>query len=344
MKSPDICIAGAGIIGLSLALELDRRGAAVAVMERDTALSHASTAAAGMLAVYDPAMHTALKALAGLSVALYPGFLAEIAARCSVEVPFQTSRTLQAHPGHSGTLPPQMVAQLRRGRQPFAVLEEWSLDPRQLAPALLAAVRQSSIRLVEGTAVRRVRETRGGVEIETGGGVLDAGRLVSTLGAWSAGVSVRPRKGQMLSVRLPVGLGLRQVVRTSEVYIVPRTLGPRAGTAVIGATIEDAGFDITTHNADLARLRALAGELLPELADERLCPTVDRWAGLRPATPDGLPLLGALPGAANRYEATGHYRDGILLAPATARVMAELLSGEGPSVDLAAFSPARFQE
>jgi glycine oxidase len=142
----------------------------------------------------------------------------------------------------------------------------------------------------------------------------------------------------MLAVSLPPSLPLRVVVRTPNIYIVPRTSGPSSGRAIIGATVEDAGFDKTLHPADIAHLRSLAAALLPPLAD---APQLEAWAGLRPATPDGLPLLGALPTLPNHFIASGHYRDGILLAPATAHVMAQLLSGEAPAVDLAPFSPAR---
>jgi glycine oxidase len=142
----------------------------------------------------------------------------------------------------------------------------------------------------------------------------------------------------MLAVSLPPSLPLHFVVRTPGIYIVPRTSGPSAGRAIIGATIEDAGFDKTVHPPDIDHLHSLAAALLPPLADTL---ELEAWAGLRPATPDGLPLLGALPNQPNHFIATGHYRDGILLAPATAHVMAQLLLGETPSIDLAPFSPAR---
>jgi glycine oxidase len=142
----------------------------------------------------------------------------------------------------------------------------------------------------------------------------------------------------MLSISLPATLPLSLVVRTPDIYIVPRTSGPNAGRAIIGATIEDAGFDKTVHPSDIAYLHSLAVALLSQLADAA---QLEAWAGLRPATPDGLPILGCLPAQPNHFIATGHYRDGILLAPGTAHVMAQLLLGEAPSIDLASFSPAR---
>jgi glycine oxidase len=142
----------------------------------------------------------------------------------------------------------------------------------------------------------------------------------------------------MLYVDLPPKFPLHFVIRTPSIYIVPRTAGPNTGRALIGATIEDVGYDKTVYTSDIDRLRALAATLLPSFT--HLEP-IETWAGLRPATSDGLPLIGPHPSRPHHYLATGHYRNGILLAPATAHVMAQFISGETPSVDLAAFSPAR---
>ncbi len=336
-----LTIAGAGIIGLSLALELHRRGRRVVVIERDTALAHASIAAAGMLAAHDPDNPPELTPLAELSTALYPAYLARIEALTGIAVPFQTTRTLQAHPG-SQTPDPAVLPQLIPGPHRFALLDEHSIDPRQLATALLAAIRQTSIELRERTGLHTATESPHDIALDTSAGPIHTDFLIHTQGAWSF-APVTPRKGQMLSVLLPASLPLRDVIRTPDVYIVPRTHGPRTGHALIGATVEEAGFDTATHPADLARLRTLAAQLLPQLADETLCPTVDQWAGLRPATPDALPIIGPHLGRSRSLIATGHYRNGILLAPATAHVIAQLLTDETPAVDLTHFSPARFK-
>jgi glycine oxidase len=317
-SAPDVLIAGAGIIGLSLALELHARGARVLVLERDTALSHASTAAAGMLALHDPHNPAALHSLAQLSAQLYPSFLQRIQRLSGLAVPFHTDTTLQYHAGS------------------IARLAEHSLDPRQLAASLLAAVRTSGIELRECCAFSPMSA----ISVP----------VVYATGSWAPGelshghtLPVRPRKGQMLRVELPPTLyGLREVHRSDEVYIVPRTLGPQAGTALIGATIEDAGFDTSTHTRDLIHLRALASTLLPALASEKNAPQLEAWAGLRPHTPDRLPLLGPLGPGSRHFLATGHYRNGILLAPATAVLVADLIEGKPPTLDLTPFSPARF--
>jgi glycine oxidase len=352
MHHPDICIAGAGIIGLSLALELHCRGVRVTVLDKAGPLAEASTAAAGMLAAGDPHNPPELRPLAELSLSLYPAFLNRIQSISEISVPFQTNITLQARPSelpHGNTeLTPEALTQflptLTPGDHRFILLDEYSLDPRQLAAALLATIRSTAIDLRHKTPVLSTRSVGDAIEVHTPTGVLHAKQFVDCTGAWASATShltniqVAPKKGQMLAVSLPPSLPLHCVVRTPDIYIVPRTSGPNAGRAIIGATIEDAGFDKTLYASDIARLRSLASELLTQLAN---APQVEAWAGLRPATADGLPLLGALSVQPNHFIATGHYRDGILLAPATAHVMAQLLFGELPSVNLIAFSPAR---
>ena len=354
MEHVDICVAGAGIIGLSLALELEARGATVTVLEQGLPLTEASTAAAGMLAAGDPENPAELRPLADLSLRLYPEFLERLSSLSGAAVPFHTSTALQALPTHVGDASPVSTEELRSilpelvpGRRRFIRLDEHSLDPRQLAAALLGAVPRTTIDLRTRTHVVSARSVDGVVEVQTAGGRLRAGQFVDCTGSWAgsftqmrldASLRVYPRKGQMLSVALPPGLALRTVVRTPEVYLVPRTTGASAGRAIVGATIEDAGYDKTVHPADIARLQRLAAELLPQIASARV---IESWAGLRPATADGLPLLGSVPGEPNCFLAAGHYRNGILLAPATARVMAQVLSGEPASIDLDSFSPSR---
>jgi glycine oxidase len=350
MHQADICIAGAGIIGLSLALELYHRGARVTVLDQGFPLSEASTAAAGMLAALDPDNPPQLRPLSDLSISLYPGYLARLQSLSGIHVPFHTSTTLQSLPSEvsQNTLTPaelsHLLPELTPGDRRFILLEEHSLDPRELARALLAAVRATPIDLRPCTPIGIVSSANAAIEIHTPTGTLHPDIFVDCTGAWastsalSPRLQVSPRKGQMLAVSLPPSLPLHFVVRTPEVYIVPRAAGSLPTRAIIGATVEDAGFDKVVHPDDIARLRNLAASLLPSLAR---APELETWAGLRPATPDGLPLLGSLPGQQNRFLAAGHYRNGILLAPATAHVMAQILSNEPPSVDLSPYSPDR---
>ena len=352
MHHPDFCIAGAGIIGLSLALELHRRGATVVVLDQGEPLSQASTAAAGMLAAHDPDNPPQLQPLSDLSSSLYPGYLAYLESLSGIAVPFQTSITLQAlalsHLSPTRGITPAaataILPQLNPRGQHFLRLDEHSVDPAQLAPSLLAAVQATSIDLRPNTPVRIVRSKPHNAEIHTSTSTLSAHRYIDCTGAWAISLAryshrpVTPKKGQILYVALPASLPLNLVVRTPDIYIAPRTTGPHAGRAIIGATLEDRGFDTSVHPADIARLHIAAAQLLPALA---AAPILESWAGLRPATPDRLPLMGQLPRHPHCYIATGHFRNGILLAPATAHVMAQLLCGETPAIDLTSFSPAR---
>jgi glycine oxidase len=323
--STDIAIAGGGLIGLSLALELNRRGASVVLLDAAEAGKGASSAAAGMLAVNDPHNPPQLRELARWSMSLYDEFLERLARDSGVRVPYQTNVAWQ----YMDARPPLRLA-------------EWSVDPRQLVAAALGSVRRRSIALLEGCGSMNITRAPGGVSIEPQRGQqITAGRLVHASGAWFGGAPrIGPRKGQMLRVRMPSGF-TPEVHRSGSIYVVPRTEGAQAASAVIGATEEDAGFDTSTSQPALDDLRARAAAeftALPWLAD---APQLESWAGLRPATEDRLPLLGPLPGREHEWIAGGHFRNGILLAPSTAVAMADLLEGKATTVDLRAFAPDR---
>ena len=330
-SNSDILIAGAGIAGLALALQLESRGAHVTVLERDCAMQHASSAAAGMLAVNDPHNPPQLLPLSQLSVSLYPAFLRRIEALSGTPMPFQTDTTIQ-HLADGSTLQ----------------IAENSIDPGQFA-ALIAAVRASTIKLHEHTALERTAAIEGRREVfATSGERFTASQVVYTTGAWPlphwpTGLDecIRPVKGQIMRMQLPAGFTLRVVHRSDKAYVMPRTHGPQAGSVIVGATVEDAGFDTETDEPSLAVLRTRAAQLVPQLADATHAPILEAWAGLRPSTTDQLPVLGRI-AELPEFLANGLYRNGILLAPATASVLADLLEGKTPPVDLQPFSPQRF--
>jgi glycine oxidase len=329
--TPDIVVAGAGIIGLALALEFNQRGASVVLVDTAAAASGASTAAAGMLAAEDPHNPAELRKLSLFSISLYDHFLDRLAALSGLPIPYQTTSTIQYL--DNGTT-------LR--------LAEKSVDPRQLTAAALQAVQRSNIQLIEHTGQLEFSEHSHSVSIRPlHGPAIDANLLIHASGAWFRGAcfssrpAITPRKGQMLRVRLPAAMELREVHRSSSIYVVPRTQGPQTGTALIGATEEDAGFDTRTSETALNELRRRAAALFPTLGDSTMAPQVEAWAGLRPATADGLPLIGRLPGCRRQWTAAGHYRNGILLAPATAVALADLIQDKPLAVDLSSFDPAR---
>ena len=150
----------------------------------------------------------------------------------------------------------------------------------------------------------------------------------------AARIPTRPVKGQMLCLVMPSRTLLKHVIRSPKAYLIPRS----DGRLLVGATVEEAGFDKRTDLATIQRLHKAAIELVPQLADAKI---LESWSGLRPGTPDALPLLGETP-TPGYHVATGHFRDGILLAPVTAEVMAAVLEGRTPEFDLSAFSPFRF--
>ena len=330
----ECAIIGGGVIGMSLALELHNRGAAVIVIERGHCLNGASIAAAGMLAVGDPHNPPEIRLLSQLSESMYSSFLQRVEKLSCLQIPFQTDVTVQYQGDGTSTR-----------------LSEHSLDPRQLAESLQRAVRNTSILLLENALVCAIRATADASEILISGGIkVLAQKVVYAAGAWTSEVlntmsnsliPLMPRKGQMLRVRLPATLPLREVHRDERVYVVPRLTGRQAGSALIGATVEDRGFDMTLRSGAMVQLRALASKLLPHLASETEAPLVESWTGLRPATPDSLPVIGALQ-QQGHFIASGHYRNGILLAPGTAEVMADLMEGKQPRVDVSVFSPHRF--
>jgi glycine oxidase len=348
MFRTDICIAGAGIIGLSLALELQASGLSVIVLEAGAPMQQASTAAAGMLAADDPHNPPELSALAHLSTSLYPAFLERIAKLSGIGVPFQTSRTLQSlHNATESDVSLSTNTALASALDDelllpagFKILREQSIDPRQLASSLLAAVGASSIVLFANEPTVATHAESDVVKVSTADRTIEAMHFVDCTGTWANDplYSVAPIKGQMLAVALPEDFPLKMTVRTRDIYIVPRTAGPSAGRAIIGATIEDVGFDKIVHAAQIAELHRQASALLPPLAQATL---LESWSGLRPATSDRLPILGAHPTRPHHWIATGHYRNGILLAPATAHIMAQLILGQAPALSLDAFSSSR---
>lgn len=341
----DVVIAGGGIVGLSVGLELLQRGLSVAVVERRQAMRAASGAAGGMLAVHDPQNPRALMQLAVRSRELYPEYLDRVEELSGKRVPLRTRWAMQyVESGHGSEVTAAQLAEyapgLRTGGQSFAWIEEASLDPVDLREALPAAFRAAGGVLLEGTEVAGVEGSANGVAVITARERMAAGMFVNCCGAWAGsawldGLPVVPVKGQMGDLRCAPEL-LRCVVRAPGVYLISRG----DGRVAMGATIERVGFDEWVEGAAVRELAERALRLLPEAEAPA---EMEMWAGLRPGTPDGLPILGRAV-AAGCWHATGHYRDGMLLGPGTGRVMAQAMLGERTDVELEEFRPERFQE
>ena len=351
MKTRDVIVIGGGIIGLSLARELRKHGASVLVVERGEPGREASYAAGGMLVNCGDETPSSLQPLATASAEMYPEFAQELEDESGMSVDLRSNGTLffrssghAADPIAGATPLPAPLAELEpaldvRGR-PVVFLKERSVCPRALTAAALKAAKHRGVDVASGAAVIAVDVSGGKASgVTTHKTRYPAGKVVNCAGAWAGQIQpfpfpTRPVKGQMVCFAMPYRELLRHVVRSPEIYLIPRS----DGRLLAGATVEEAGFDKRTVPETIQTLRRAAIAMLPGLGNAHV---LEDWAGLRPGTPDNLPILGATP-IAGYYAATGHFRDGILLAPVTARVMAQVLNGSVPECDLSPFSAARF--
>jgi glycine oxidase len=362
VKTWDVIIIGGGIIGLSLALELRKGGATVLVIDKGEPGREASYAAGGMLVDNPLETRPALQPLATASARMYPEFVREIQLESELKIDLRDqgallflsqeeiakagSAELRSAEGHSTPeiLSPAALIELEPAmavpKYPGFFLRERSVDPRALSAAAHVAAKRRGVDFSSGDAVTEVNLSDGRVTgVSARKTSFLSSKVVNCAGAWSGQIPphkfpTRPIKGQMLCLLSPARELLKHVIRTPEVYLIPRS----DGRILVGATVEEAGFDKRTDIETIQKLHRAAVALVPELGNGKI---LEDWAGLRPRTPDSLPILGttATPGY---YVATGHFRDGILLAPITARVMAQIIAGNRPEHDLSAFSSDRF--
>ena len=352
----EVIVVGAGLAGLTTALAVADRGASVLLLA-DVRRGEASPAAAGALAPeIDPAAGAA-GALARRARDEYPEYVAALAARTGIDVPLNREGALEG-------AETEEEAERLRGRTQAAA--EW-LDARELAelePALAhlaggwlhpragavnnlvliralkhALARTPRVRIVadaaEELSVRlgfaRVR-TRGGARLEARRAVLAAGAWAPVLAGLPRALPIEPVRGQMMSV---ASRALRHVVFAAGGLAVPRA----DGRTLVGSTVERVGFDGTHTEEGAQAVRAIATRLSPALA---AAPRLNVWAGLRPMTPDGQPIVGVDPEHDALVYDCGHSRNGVLLAPLTGRCAAALALGEDPGVELTPFHVARF--
>jgi glycine oxidase len=355
VKTWDVVIIGGGVIGLALARSLRHSGASVLVVEKSEPAREATHAAGGMIAHCDPENPPAMSKMIAASGRMYPQFISELRAEAFESPDLREDGTIAflgdgELPACEGARPlhDEELAQLEplialRGRA--YLLPECSVDPRKLASALEKSARKLGVDFVTGSAVTEVAVLGGRTTgARTTKAFYMAAAVVNCAGAWASqikplGMPTRPVKGQMVCMVPQAGAHasgplIRHVVRTPEVYIIPRS----DGRMLLGATVEEAGFDKHVDADTVQRLQRAAMNVVPEIGKMRIH---DAWAGLRPGSPDGLPILGAT-SLSGYYAATGHYRDGIMLAPVTALVMTQLLKGKSPDFDMEAFSPLRF--
>ena len=362
VKKWDVILVGGGVIGLTLALELRRSGASVLVLDRNEPGREASFASGGMIAWCDPHLDSRLVELAKASAQLYPPLVKELEAEAGQSVGSREQGAIlflraneKPRAGRELTgdavreLEPKVIA---AGHHAFFVPEA-SIDPRLLVAALLATIKNRGVDVASGSEVSQVivedHKARG---VRTARTEYRGETVINCAGAWAALIKApspaptRPAKGHMLAVVGQEALThgsdpsardmlLTHVVRDpATVYLVPRS----DGRIVIGSTLEPAGFDKRVLPHTIQRLHQQAANLLPDLGHARI---LESWTGLRPGTPDNLPIMGAT-STPGYFVSTGHYRDGILLAPVSAQIMTQIVHGITPAFDLSAFSPARF--
>lgn len=363
---PDIVIVGSGIIGSALARELAGNQARVLLLDRKQPVSEASWAAAGMLAPAAEATHLpALVPLSRASLDLYPAFVEAIEAESGMRVGLRRSGTLQVFFGTRGDearkeyaaalarlrmtaqpLTGEEVRQREPGLSPEASAGLWlgdeaSVDNRTLARATVLAAQRRGAELRSGVEVSGLAMERDRcVGVLAGGEKIAAGQVVIASGCFSARIErvgryapTRPARGQMVALNAGTARPAT-VLRCEHGYLVPR----EDGRVLAGSTLEDAGFDKSVTPQGLRKVLDAAVEMVPAL---NTAPILETWSGLRPDTPDHLPILGPTE-IQGLSVATGHYRDGILLAPVTARLARQWLLGQKTDLPLDAFSPMRF--
>lgn len=348
-RSSDVIVIGGGIIGLSLALELRRRGFSVRVLERGEPGREASWAGAGMLAYRDPETPESLRNLMNASAQMYPDWVDWIERESGLKADFRRKGTLYLVSAKKEGLGAPLSAERMKKIEPEVVAvkhcyltEEGSVDPRALLAAIIEAAKKNGALISHEHSVTSLDSSDGVVSgVRCGNKSSTAGVVVNCAGAWAgeidqAVIPSLPVKGQMLSVVNPHGERrlLKHVVRGDDVYLVPRS----DGRILIGATVEHVGFDKAVVPETILKMRDLATQLVPEIGRMHIH---ESWAGLRPGSPDKLPILGET-NIKNYFVATGHYRNGILLAPITARVIADLIEKSESEFELSAFSFSRF--
>jgi glycine oxidase len=361
----DVVVIGAGLIGLAIAFELAERGASVQVFDRSEPVRAASWAGAGMLAPYTERItNEALLALCASSLREYPAFAERVRDASRIDAHLRLDGVVYAAFDREGLealrrrakeLQSRGVECAMLDRAAVLTAEPWLgahvlggllkhgegyVDNRRLGRALVAACEARGVRIERSRSIAVECDSRRVLGLRTDRGFVAARSVVNACGAWAAqlrGVPdalvppVEPIKGQMIALSVPVGL-VRRATWVPGAYLVPR----EDGRLLVGATVESTGFDerVTAHGIHELLHAALGAA--PSLSGFTM---TESWAGLRPGTTDGLPILGAT-AVDGFFLAAGHYRNGILLAPATARLIADAVEGRDP-IELSPFSLAR---
>jgi glycine oxidase len=363
MQTCDVAVIGGGVVGAACARAAALRGLAVAVFEPGPDPAAASPASAGMLAaqieptdadwfslavrardLYEP-LAPLLHEATGIDIGFWRPGIASLAFDEVVEDRLKSEVAAQRQAGlRCDWLEPEDVQERWPGaaagcRGALFASEDGALDPQALTRAYLADARRLGATLVSET-VRAVTVAGGkAIGVTTAQGTTTAGDVVIAAGAWSATIGALPRplpvepvRGQMAATAWPAATPAA-ILYDGECYVVAR-----GGEALLGSTMEHAGFDCHVTNEGLAQIFRGAVRLLPALAQ---APVLRTWAGLRPLTPDGHPIVGRDPEVEHLWYATGHGRNGVLLAALTGEIIGDVVSEGKTSVDFTAWLPDR---
>lgn len=355
--SKDILIIGGGIIGLAIAIELKRQGAKVTVISKDF-VQAAGNAAAGMLApMAEKITSPPMLDLCLRSRWLYPEWTQKLEELTGVETGYlpcgilapvySEPKSISEADSNAVWLDKQAIQLYQPGLGDRIVGGWWypedgQVDNRCLMRSLLQAAQTLGVEIQEGISVKAIQQKQGRVNgVLTDFGQLEAEQYVLAAGSWSSQLlplPVRPVKGQMMSLKMPQKLHqpfpLQRVLYGENIYLVPR----QDGRLIVGATVEEVDWTPFNTPKGMQSLLDQATELYPAVTDWQI---EEFWWGFRPGTPDELPILGRST-CKNLFLATGHYRNGILLAPITASLIAELILEEKSDSLLAEFSYQRF--
>lgn len=353
LKHP-ICIIGGGVIGCATALALATAGRRVTLIERGTLGGESSWAGAGLLSPLLPWHYPdTVTRLTDWSRALYPDWITDLRAASGIDPEFRVCGMLVLPPydraaalawaAASGEPVQELSA---RSMLPALAVDDSALWMSCVAqvrnPRLLQALRQALLRhgvqILEQTAVTGWRSTPSRIEaVITAQGAIAADEFVLAAGAWSRellgergeAVPIRPVRGQILLFKSEPGR-FKQIVYRDGLYIIPRD----DGHILVGSTLEEAGFDKGVTEAARSDLSRRAVELLPFLEQT---PMVGHWAGLRPGSPDNIPIMARHPSIENLYLSSGHFRYGVTMAPASAQLMANLILGRPNPIDVTTY-------
>jgi len=367
-QHPDCLVIGGGLIGMLTARELSRAGLTVQLLERGETGRESSWAGGGILSPLYPWRYPeAVSALAKASQDRYPMLIQEIENEAGMSVEFQKSGLLMPDCDEVDTAKAwakqfSVKIEITENNEAIDIAPELSKtlcvnqgiwlpevgqvrNPR-LVQALRASIEQDGVEVITSCPVEHIESRNGRVTgVSTANGELyPSGAVIVAGGAWSADllaplglhVPVQPVRGQMLLYKTEPGT-VKRIILSKDRYVIPR----QDGRVLVGSTLEHTGFDKQTTAQARAELESEAQRIVPALAQ---FPVEKHWAGLRPGSPDGVPFIGACPDTEGVYINTGHYRNGVVLAAASAQLLADIVLGQETVLPITDYSPGNLLE